>query len=104
MLPPGAKDVKPRCGKQTPGSRFQGIVETSLYVDDLPASRSFYVLGLRLLAADEVTCVFAAGSSQTRDFQVVFLANAGFSLGVLAISWLTIERPGRAGQTKVVGG
>jgi catechol 2,3-dioxygenase-like lactoylglutathione lyase family enzyme len=45
---------------------IQGIVETSLYVDDLAAARSFYegVLGLRLLAADEAMCVFAAGTCQ----------------------------------------
>ena len=58
----------------------------------------------QLLGATIGMAVCSALFSMTRDFQVVFLANAGFSLSVLAISWLTIERPGRAGQAKVVGG
>jgi catechol 2,3-dioxygenase-like lactoylglutathione lyase family enzyme len=45
---------------------IQGIALTCLYVDDLAAARSFYedTLGLRLLAADEAMCVFAAGTRQ----------------------------------------
>jgi catechol 2,3-dioxygenase-like lactoylglutathione lyase family enzyme len=45
---------------------IQGIALSCVYVDDLPAARSFYedVLGLRLLAADGATCLFAAGSCQ----------------------------------------
>jgi catechol 2,3-dioxygenase-like lactoylglutathione lyase family enzyme len=45
---------------------IQGILESCVYVDDLPAARGFYedVLGLRLLAADVAMCVFAAGSCQ----------------------------------------
>jgi catechol 2,3-dioxygenase-like lactoylglutathione lyase family enzyme len=45
---------------------IQGIALSCVYVDDLAAARSFYedVLGLRLLAADGATCLFAAGSCQ----------------------------------------
>lgn len=45
---------------------IQGIVETCLYVDDLAAARAFYqdTLGLRLLAADQAMCLFAAGAGQ----------------------------------------
>lgn len=39
--------------------QIKAIVETSLYVDDMPRARSFYeALGLRLLRADERMCAF----------------------------------------------
>jgi catechol 2,3-dioxygenase-like lactoylglutathione lyase family enzyme len=42
--------------------QIKSIVETSLYVDDMPRARGFYEgLGLRLLRADERMCAFDVG-------------------------------------------
>ena len=68
---------------------IQGIVESCVYVDDLPAARSFYegMLGLRLLAADEAMCVFAAGTCQ--------------NLQVCRRGWCEDDMPGPGGVIPV---
>jgi catechol 2,3-dioxygenase-like lactoylglutathione lyase family enzyme len=43
--------------------RLDGVLETALYVDDLPRARGFYAetLGLRVLYEDSRMCAFAVG-------------------------------------------
>ena len=51
----------------------------------------------QLLGATIGMAVCSTLFSMTNSFQVVFFGTAVFTLIVLVISWLTIERPGRAG-------
>ncbi|MBM6593236.1 VOC family protein [Microvirga pudoricolor] len=51
--------------------QLDAILETALYVDDLPRSRRFYeALGLRILRADERMCAFDVGG---RSILLLFL-------------------------------
>jgi catechol 2,3-dioxygenase-like lactoylglutathione lyase family enzyme len=51
--------------------QLAAILETALYVDDLPRSRRFYeALGLRVLRADERMCAFDVGG---RSILLLFL-------------------------------
>lgn len=54
---------------------LNAILETALYVDDLPRAKDFYetVLGLRLLRADQRMCAFDVGG---KSVLLIFLRGA----------------------------
>ena len=55
--------------------RLNSVLETALYVDDLPRAQRFYedVLGLKLLRADQRMCAFDVGG---RSVLLIFLRGA----------------------------
>ena len=66
--------------------QLNAIVETALYVDDMPRARSFYeALNLRLLRADERMCAFDVGGRS-----VLLLFTRGSTLKTIAMPGGTI--------------
>ncbi|MET0745377.1 MAG: VOC family protein [Microvirga sp.] len=66
--------------------QIQAIVETALYVDDMPRARGFYeALGLRLLRTDERMCAFDVGGRS-----VLLLFTRGASLTTITMPGGTI--------------
>src|SRR4051812_30670111 len=77
-----------RPGREEPEGmpQIKAIVETALYVDDMPRAREFYeALGLRLLRADERMCAFDVGGCS-----ILLLFTRGSTLTTISMPGGTI--------------